>query len=141
MVYDFDTIDYNRLCDLVKAKGFTDRRFSKLLWGDKTHLNLKYFIKKSDVRISMLFKLARILDCEIEDFFHKSDNSSDNPPIIGSHNIVNSSLVNTDITNLKAENRALKMVIEEKKARIEDLKKTNDELGKRLDLVLQIGHK
>ena len=59
--------------------------------------------------------------------------------INGHYNVVNSSYVNTDVTSLKAEVKALKMLIEEKNQRIEDLKNVNAELGARLDMVLQYG--
>ena len=52
--------------------------------------------------------------------------------------MVKSHYVNTDIPSLKAEIKALRMLIDEKNARIEDLKKANTEVGKRLDLVLSL---
>ena len=83
--------------------------------------------------------MAEIIGCSIEDILIKSDGSSDAPTVNGHHNVVNSNYVNTDVTTLKAEVKALKMVIEEKNQRIEDLKCTNSELGRRLDMVLQLG--
>ena len=83
--------------------------------------------------------MAEIIGCSVEDILIKSDDNSDAPTINGHHNVVNSSYVNTDITTLNAEVKALKMLIEEKNQRIEDLKKANTELGQRLDMVLQSG--
>lgn len=83
--------------------------------------------------------MAEIIGCSVEDILIKLDDSSDAPTINGYHNVVNSSYVNTDITTLNAEVKALKMLIDEKNQRIEDLKKANTELGQRLDMVLQSG--
>ena len=85
--------------------------------------------------------MAEILGCSIEDILKKSDTNTDIPTINGDHNVVNSNNISTDVTTLKAEVRALKMVIEEKNQRIEDLKKANSDLGNRLDLLLQLGRK
>ncbi|WP_308264561.1 hypothetical protein [Prevotella sp.] len=83
--------------------------------------------------------MAEIFGCSLDDLLIKSDSSSDTPNIQGNNNVVNSNYVNTDVTTLRAEIKALKMVICEKDQRIEDLKNTNKELGQRLDYVLQIG--
>lgn len=83
--------------------------------------------------------MADILGCSIEDILIRSDNNSDSPTVNGHHNVINSNYVNTDVTTLRAEVKALKMVIEEKNQRIDDLKKANSDLGKRLDMVLQLG--
>lgn len=72
--------------------------------------------------------MAEILDCSVEDILIKSDTNSDIPTINGHHNVVNSSYVNTDVTSLQAEIKALNMVIEEKNQRIEDLKKLTNTL-------------
>ena len=85
--------------------------------------------------------MAEILGCSIEDILKKSDTNTDIPTINGDHNVVNSNNISSDVTTLKAEVRALKMVIEEKNQRIEDLKKANSDLGNRLDLLLQLGRK
>ena len=57
--------------------------------------------------------MAEVLGCSIEDILIKSDGTSDVPTINGHYNVVNSSYVNTDVTSLKAEVKALKMLIEE----------------------------
>lgn len=138
MKYEYSTISTDRLKQLLQQSGMSDRVFSKKLWGENTHQTPAYFEIRPDVRVSTLVKMAEILDCSIEDFLIKSDTTSDTPTVSGHHNVVNSSFVNTDVTTLKAEIKALKMVIEEKDLRIEDLKKANEDLGKRIDLVLQI---
>ena len=52
----------------------------------------------------------------------------------------NSPNAKVDLVDLRAENKALKMVIEEKDKRLAEQQKYIDQLGKRLDLVLQLGH-
>ena len=56
------------------------------------------------------------------------ENSGEVPSIVGNNNVVNSSVINNDITALRAENKALKLLIEEKNMRIEDLRRQNKEL-------------
>lgn len=84
--------------------------------------------------------MAEIIGCSVEDILIKSDGTSDNPTVNGNNNVVNSNYVNTDIAALKAELNALKLVLEEKNKRVEDLIKANDTLNARLDMVLQLGH-
>lgn len=142
MNFDYDRPNVDKILFLMKKKGLNARQLSKILYGDKTTRDIiSGLIKKPDLRSSTLIKLCRVLDTSIDSLFQNSDNSLKSQPIIGNHNIINSGNLNTDLNNLRAENRALKMVIEEKKARIEDLKKTNEDLGKRLDLVLGLGRK
>lgn len=128
-----------RVKELLGRAGISIGDFSKSLWGPKTHNSITYFDTRPDVKVSTLVRMAEILGCSIEDILIKSDESSDTPTINGHYNVVNSSFINTDVTTLKAELKALKMVIEEKNQRIEDLKNANTELGLRLDMVLQLG--
>lgn len=139
MRYENNTVKSARVKELLLRAGISIGDFSKSLWGPKSHNSITYFDARPDVKVSTLVRMAEILGCSIEDILIKSDSSSDSPTVNGHHNVINSNYVNTDVTTLKAEVKALKMVIEEKNLRIEDLKKSNTELGRRLDLVLQLG--
>lgn len=139
MRYENNIIKSARVKELLLKTGMSITDFSKSLWGTKSHNSLSYFDTRPDVKVSTLVRMAEILECSIEDILIKKDGSSDAPTINGHHNVINSNYVNTDVTTLRAEIKALKMVIEEKNQRIEDLKNTNEALGKRLDMVLQLG--
>lgn len=139
MRYENNTIKSERVRELLERAGISIGEFSKSLWGAKTHNTITYFDARPDVKVSTLVRMAEVLGCSIEDILIKSDGTSDVPTINGHYNVVNSSYVNTDVTSLKAEVKALKMLIEEKNQRIEDLKNVNAELGARLDMVLQYG--
>ena len=139
MKYENNTVNSDRVRDLLERAGISISEFSKSLWGAKTHNTITYFDARPDVKVSTLVRMAEVLGCSIEDILIKSDGTSDVPTINGHYNVVNSSYVNTDVTSLKAEVKALKMLIEEKNQRIEDLKNVNAELGARLDMVLQYG--
>lgn len=139
MRYENNTVKSERVRELLERAGISIGEFSKSLWGAKTHNTITYFDARPDVKVSTLVRMAEVLGCSIEDILIKSDGTSDVPTINGHYNVVNSSYVNTDVTSLKAEVKALKMLIEEKNQRIEDLKNVNVELGARLDMVLQYG--
>ena len=139
MRYENNTVKSERVRELLERAGISIGEFSKSLWGAKTHNTITYFDARPDVKVSTLVRMAEVLGCSIEDILIKSDGTSDGPTINGHYNVVNSSYVNTDVTSLKAEVKALKMLIEEKNQRIEDLKNVNAELGARLDMVLQYG--
>lgn len=139
MRYENNIIKSARVKELLLKTGMSITDFSKSLWGSKSHNSLSYFDTRPDVKVSTLVRMAEILDCSIEDILIKKDGNSDVPTVNGHYNVVNSNYANTDVTTLRAEIKALKMVIEEKNQRIEDLKNTNEALGKRLDMVLQLG--
>lgn len=139
MRYENNIIKSARVKELLLKTGMSITDFSKSLWGAKSHNSLSYFDARPDVKVSTLVRMAEILDCSIEDILIKKDSSSDAPTVNGYHNVINDNYVNTDVTTLRAEIKALKMVIEEKNQRIEDLKNTNEALDKRLDMVLQLG--
>lgn len=139
MRYENNIIKSARVKELLLKTGMSITDFSKSLWGAKSHNSLSYFDARPDVKVSTLVRMAEILDCSIEDILIKKDDSLDAPTVNGYHNIINDNYVNTDVTTLRAEIKALKMVIEEKNQRIEDLKNTNEALDKRLDMVLQLG--
>lgn len=140
MRYENSTVKSERVKELLKRAGISIGDFSRSLWGPKSHNAITYFDTRPDVKVSTLVKMAEILDCSVEDILIKSDNNSDIPTINGHHNVVNSSYVNTDVTSLQAEIKALNMVIEEKNLRIEDLKKANEHLSNSIELVKQFCH-
>lgn len=140
MRYENSTVKSERVKELLKRAGISIGDFSRSLWGPKSHNAITYFDTRPDVKVSTLVKMAEILDCSVEDILIKSDTNSDIPTINGHHNVVNSSYVNTDVTSLQAEIKALNMVIEEKNLRIEDLKKTNEHLSNSIELVKQFSH-
>lgn len=140
MRYENSTVKSERVKELLKRAGISIGDFSRSLWGPKSHNAITYFDARPDVKVSTLVKMAEILDCSVEDILIKSDTNSDIPTINGHHNVVNSSYVNTDVTSLQAEIKALNMVIEEKNQRIEDLKKANEHLSNSIELVKQFSH-
>ena len=140
MRYENSTVKSERVKELLKRAGISIGDFSRSLWGPKIHNAITYFDTRPDVKVSTLVKMAEILDCSVEDILIKSDTNSDIPTINGHHNVVNSSYVNTDVTSLQAEIKALNMVIEEKNQRIEDLKKANELLSNSIELVKQFSH-
>ncbi len=113
MRYENSTVKSERVKELLKRAGISIGDFSRSLWGPKSHNAITYFDTRPDVKVSTLVKMAEILDCSVEDILIKSDTNSDIPTINGHHNVVNSSYVNTDVTSLQAEIKALNMVIEE----------------------------
>lgn len=134
MRHAFNVINYDRIVYLVKMKFTKERDFCKSLWGKDTHLNLKYFQERPDTQASTLVKMSELLDIPIDLFFQESDVDPNFPSFVGNNNIVNSTNVNNDPVHLAAENKALKMVIEE-------LKKQNERLGETLNLALKVGLK
>ena len=140
MRYENSTVKSERVKELLKRAGISIGDFSRSLWGPKSHNAITYFDTRPDVKVSTLVKMAEILDCSVEDILIKSDTNSDIPTINGHHNVVNSSYVNTDVTSLQAEIKALNMVIEEKNQRIEDLKKANELLSNSIELVKQFSN-
>lgn len=140
MRYENSTVKSERVKELLKRAGISIGDFSRSLWGPKSHNAITYFDTRPDVKVSTLVKMAEILDCSVEDILIKSDTNSDIPTINGHNNVVNSSYVNTDVTSLQAEIKALNMVIEEKNQRIEDLKKANEHLSSSIELVKQFSH-
>lgn len=139
MGYIYNTLNIERLRYLLRQKGMTERAFSKALWGDGTHLNIKYFAQKPDVKCSTLIKICNILGVSVESIFAPMDDKDNVPSIVGNDNIINSAIIGSDISRLKHENDTLKLVLKEKDARIDDLKNINSKLEDRLDLIIKMG--
>lgn len=125
---------------VLKERGMTTRQLSKLIYGDDTHRDIvREVATKPDIRASTLLKLCRALGISLDSLYQYSDtNSLKVPTISGIANVANSTNVKIDMADLKAENKALKMLIQEKDKRLEELQKDKIDLGKRLDMVLQI---
>lgn len=138
MKYENNTVKSARVRELIRRAGISIGDFSKSLWGANSHNSLTYFDARPDVKVSTLVRIAEILGCSIEEVLIKSDSSSDTSSTTCRPDVGGSKSESSDITTLKAELKALKMLIEEKDKRIEDLKNTNSELGRRLDLVLRL---
>lgn len=133
-------LDY--LNQVLKGRNMTPRQLSKLIFGNNTHRDIiKEVTNKPDVRASTVVKLCRALGISIDSLYQNSDNDSlKNQPINGIGIVSNSSNVKIDINDLKAENHALKLLLAEKDKRLEEMSKYNEQLGKRLDILLQLGH-
>lgn len=139
MRYECVNVDLEFLRKAIASRGMTERQFAILMWGEETHRTISDFIRRPNTTIETAMKVCNILDISLDDFFGGSDKIGTSPFIVGNRNIINSSVVNQDPKSLQAENEALKMLIKEKDERINDLKKVNEDLGGRLDLVLKFG--
>lgn len=132
MLYKRETPDTDVIVDVLKRNGMTIRQLSKLMYGENTHRDLiKNLKEKPDIRSSTLVRICNLLEIPMETLFNNDvnhENSCEVPSIVGNNNVVNSSVVNNDITALRAENKALKLLLEEKNMRIEDLRQQNKEL-------------
>jgi len=132
MLYKRETPDTDVIVDVLKRNGMTIRQLSKLMYGENTHRDLiKNLKEKPDIRSSTLVRICNLLEIPMETLFNNDVNhetSGEVPSIVGNNNVVNSSVINNDITALRAENKALKLLIEEKNMRIEDLRRQNKEL-------------
>lgn len=138
MKYENNTVKSARVRELIRRAGISIGDFSKSLWGANSHNSLAYFDARPDVKVSTLVRIAEILGCSIEEVLIKSDSSSDTSSASVRPDVGVCKSESSDLTTLKAELKALKMLIEEKDKRIEDLKSANSELGRRLDLVLRL---
>ena len=142
MALEFSTPNVEYLREVLKTRDITARQLSKVIYGDDTHRDIvKEIETKPDVRASTVLKICRALDITMDSLYNKSDTDSlRNQSITGNGIVTNSSNVKINIADLKAENKALKMVIEEKDKRLAEQSKYIEQLGKRLDLALQLGH-
>lgn len=132
MLYKRETPDTDVIIEVLKRNGMTMRQLSKLMYGENTHRDLiKNLREKPDIRSSTLVRICNLLEIPMETLFNNEinyENSGEVPSIVGNNNVINSSVINNDITALRAENKALKLLIEEKNMRIEDLRQQNKEL-------------
>lgn len=140
MIYKKELPNYDVVVDVLNKNGMSVRQLSKLMYGDNTHLNIiKSFRNKPDIRSSTLIKLCNILSISVDTLFDKFDNnegSTEIPSIVGNNNVINSHHIHNDITALRAENTALRMLNQEKDRRIDDLKSANQTLINQINILL-----
>lgn len=137
MRYERIYIDVDKLRAIVKSRGLRERDFCVITWGSDTHRTITELGKRPNVTIETAMKICNTLDISLDDLFNGSDKIGESPYIIGNQNIVNSSVVNQDPLSLIVENKALRMVIKEKDERISDLKKVNDALDAKVEMLLK----
>lgn len=136
---DYDTPNVERLKYFMKQRGLNQRQLSVAVWGEKTHRGVvQEWTTKPDPRCSTLVKVCRVLGISIDSLFQKSDNNDSLPTISGTANVTNSTNVKIDMADLKAENKLLKQMLDEKEKRIKELTNDKKQLGDRLDAVLEI---
>lgn len=139
MALELNTPNVDYIKDVLNQLQMTPRQLSKAVYGEDTHRDIiKEITTKPDVRASTVLKLCRVLCISMDSLYQKSDSiGMMNPSISGIANVSNSTNVKIDMADLKAENKVLKMLIEEKDKRLEELRKDKVDLGKRLDMLLQ----
>lgn len=137
MRYERIYIDVDKLRAIVKSRGLRERDFCVITWGSDTHRTIGELGKRPNVTIETAMKICNTLDISLDDLFNGSDKIGESPYIIGNQNIVNSSVVNQDPLSLIVENKALRMVIKEKDERISDLKKVNEALDAKVEILLK----
>lgn len=108
----------------LEAAGLTSRELIKAYYGQGNKTK-GYFddLIRENMGTEKLVKVANIIGCRMDDLFEMQGDVSveASPSIRGSHNNVNSTVINHDVESLRSENAALKLLIEEKDKRINDL--------------------
>lgn len=128
MIYKTDRIDTDLLRQYVLKAGFKVTEFCKEVNSKKGNDGINYFGNKN-IGLSKILKICNLLNIHFDDLFISRNSDGLNPIINGNGNIQNSTIINHDITSLRAENSALKEVNSM-------LKKDKEDLGRRLDKVL-----
>lgn len=130
------------LNQVLRERNLTPRQLSKLLFGDGTHRNIiKEITTKPDIRASTVVRLCRALNISMDSLYQNDIDGLKNQTINGIGIVTNSNHVKINMADLRAENKTLKLLIAEKDKRIEEMQKHNDQLGRRLDLLIQLGQK
>lgn len=140
MRYERVYIDVEKLKTIIKARGFKEREFCVIMWGDDTHRTINEFKRRPNTTIETAMKVCNILDISLDELFSGSDKIGDSPYIIGDQNIVNSAVINQDAKSLQSENKALRMLVKEKDERIADLKKVNGQMESVINMLRELGH-
>ena len=138
MRYECINIDVDKLSRIIKSRGLTDRLFSVIMWGKGTHRTIKDFERRPNTTIGTAMKVCNVLDISLDELFSGSDKDGQSPYVVGNQNVVNSAVFSNDPTTLRSEIKSLKTLVKEKDARIEDLKRTNQELNNRVDFLLDM---
>ncbi|MCH4099157.1 MAG: hypothetical protein LKF06_00790 [Prevotella sp.] len=122
-------LSHNKLEKAISNAGMTEREFVKKYYDKSTHGTLDGIVG-ADFRISKLIKICNLLNVDMNNLFDSMDSTGNIPHFVGNNNNVNSTVIRDDNTALRTENKALKLIIEEKDKRISDLSKTLDYLIK-----------
>ena len=139
MRYERVYIDVEKLKTIIKARGFKEREFCVIMWGDDTHRTINEFKRRPNTTIETAMKVCNTLDISLDELFSGSDKIGDSPYIIGDQNIVNSAVINQDAKSLQSENKALRMLVKEKDERIADLKKVNGQMESVINMLREFG--
>lgn len=139
MRYNCIRIDLKFLKKIIKERGMTERQVGLIMWGEKTHRGINDLERRPNMRIETAMKLCNVLDISLDELFLPASKSDNYPSIVGNENIINSAFITNDPSSMKAEIRALRALLKEKDARIEDLKAHNADLNKRLDFLIHFG--
>lgn len=129
MALERNTPNVEYIQEVLHQLKMKPRELSKLVYGADTHRDIiKEVTTKPDVRASTVLRICRALGISMDSLYENSDNVSGRKPLIsGIANVTNSTNVRIEIADLKAENKALKLLIEEKEKRInEQLRHIND---------------
>lgn len=129
--------------DVLKERNLTPRQLSKMIFGESTHRDIvKEITTKPDVRASTVVKLCRALEISMDSLYKDNITSKQDVQTINGIGIINNSPhAKVDLDDLRAENKALKMVIEEKDKRIAEQRKYIEQLDSKLDLALKLQNK
>ena len=129
--------------DVLKERNLTPRQLSKKIFGESTHRDIvKEITTKPDVRASTVVKLCRALEISMDSLYKDNITSKQDVQTINGIGIINNSPhAKVDLADLRAENKALKMVIEEKDKRIAEQRKYIEQLDSKLDLALKLQNK
>lgn len=139
MRYERVYIDVEKLKTIIKARGFKEREFCIIMWGDDTHRTINEFKRRPNTTIETAMKVCNTLEISLDELFSGSDKIGDSPYIIGDQNIVNSAVINQDAKSLQSENKALRMLVKEKDERIADLKKVNGQMESVINMLRELG--
>ena len=114
-----------------------------MIFGESTHRDIvKEITTKPDVRASTVVKLCRALEISMDSLYKDNITSKQDVQTINGIGIINNSPhAKVDLADLRAENKALKMVIEEKDKRIAEQRKYIEQLDSKLDLALKLQNK
>ena len=140
MRYERVYIDVEKLKTIIKARGFKEREFCIIMWGDDTQRTINEFKRRPNTTIETAMKVCNTLEISLDELFSGSDKIGDSPYIIGDQNIVNSAVINQDAKSLQSENKALRMLVKEKDERIADLKKVNGQMESVINMLRELGH-
>ena len=129
--------------DVLKERNLTPRQLSKMIFGESTHRDIvKEITTKPDVRASTVVKLCRALEISMDSLYKDNITSKQDVQTINGIGIINNSPhAKVDLADLRAENKALKMVIEEKDKCIAEPRKHIEQLDSKLDLALKLQNK